>query len=85
MSRINVSSREAAPTASQPLLDRVFKTLGVVADLFCVFARSPAAPEGFLDLSGALSKTLEVKTRERIAIAVAAVDGQRRRTAHRLP
>ncbi len=53
----------------------VHKKLGVVPNLFRVIALSPAALEGFLGLSGALSKTLDVKTRERIAIAVAEANG----------
>ena len=42
---------------------------------FASLALSPAALEGLLGLSGALSKTLDVKTRERIAIAVAEMNG----------
>ena len=75
MSRITTPTRETAPLNSQPLLDGVFKTLGVVPNLFRVFALSPAALGGLLSLSSALSKTLDVKTRERIAIAVAEVNG----------
>jgi uncharacterized peroxidase-related enzyme len=75
MSRIAVPAREAAPAASQPLLDAVEKQLGVVPNLFRLFALSPAALQGFLGLNGALGKALDVKTRERIAIAVAQVNG----------
>jgi len=75
MSRISTPTRDAAPAASQPLLDGVFKKLGVVPNLYRVFALSPAALEGLLGLGGALSKSLDLKTRERIAIAVAEVNG----------
>jgi uncharacterized peroxidase-related enzyme len=75
MLRIAVPSREAAPVASQPLLDAVEKQLGVVPNLFRLMALSPAALQGFLGLNGALGKALDVKTRERIAIAVAQVNG----------
>jgi uncharacterized peroxidase-related enzyme len=75
MSRVTVPSRDSAPTESEPLLDGVFKKLGVVPNVFRLAALSPAALEGFLGLSGALSKTLDVRTRERIAIAVAEVNG----------
>ncbi len=75
MSRITTPTREAAPADSQPLLDGVFKKFGVVPNLFRVFALSRAALAGLLSLSGALSETLDVKTRERIAIAVAQVNG----------
>ena len=68
MSRIAVPTREAAPVASQPLLDAVEKQLGVVPNLFRLIALSPAALQGFLGLNGALGKALDLKTRERIAI-----------------
>lgn len=75
MSRITVPTREAAPTASQPLLDAVEKQLGVVPNLFRLVALSPAALQGFLGLNGALAKALDLKTRERIAIAIAQSNG----------
>ena len=75
MSRITIPTPESAPAASKPLLEGVHKKLGVVPNLFRVAALSPAALEGLLGLSGALSKTLDVRTRERIAIAVAEENG----------
>lgn len=75
MSRIAVPTREASPAASQPLLDAVEKQLGVVPNLFRLIGLSPAALQGFLGLDGALAKTLDVKTRARIALAVAEVNG----------
>lgn len=75
MSKIVVPTREAAPTASQPLLDAVEKQLGVVPNLFRLIGLSPHALQGFLGFNGALGKALDVKTRERIAIAVAQVNG----------
>jgi uncharacterized peroxidase-related enzyme len=75
MSRLTVPTRDEAPVDSQPLLDGVFKKLGVVPNLFRVFAQSPAALGALLGLVGANSKMLDAKTRERIAIAVAEVNG----------
>ena len=75
MSRINVPTREAAPAASQPLLDAVEKQLGVVPNLFRLIGQSPAALEGFLAFSGALGRTLDVKTRNRVALATAEANG----------
>jgi uncharacterized peroxidase-related enzyme len=75
MSRIAIPSRENAPAASQPILDAVYKQLGVVPNLFRLVALSPAALAGMTGLSGALTKALDVKTRERIALAVAQVNG----------
>ena len=74
MSRITVPSRDSAPAASRPFLDAVFKKLGVVPNLFRAIALSPATLEGYLSFNGALSKALDVKTRERIAIAVAQIN-----------
>jgi uncharacterized peroxidase-related enzyme len=77
MSRIPTPATiEAAPVASQPLLEAVKKQLGVVPNLFRLVANSPAALKGYLDLSGALGKgNLPAQTRERIALAVAEVNG----------
>lgn len=75
MSRISLTARDAAPAAAQPLLDAVEKQLGVVPNLYRLLALSPAVLQGALGLSGALAKTLNVKTRERIALAVAQING----------
>lgn len=77
MSRIATpASIEASPAASQPLLQAVQKQLGVVPNLFRVVGNSPASLEGYLGLSGALGKgKLDAKTRERIALAVAEING----------
>ena len=70
------ASIEQAPAAAQPLLQAVKQQLGVVPNLFRLVATSPAALEGYLGLNGALAKgALEAPTRERIALAVAEVNG----------
>ena len=67
---------DAAPAASRPLLDAVKKQLGIVPNLFLLVANSPAALAGYLGLSAALGKgTLAPQTRERIALAVAEING----------
>ena len=77
MSRLPIPATiDAAPAASQPLLEAVKKQLGVVPNMFRLVSTSPAALEGYLGLSGALAKgTLPAPTRERIALAVAEVNG----------
>lgn len=75
MSRIAIPAREDAPKKSQPLLDAVEKQLGVVPNLFRLIGNSPAALEGYLGLNGALGRTLDAKTRERIALAIAQANG----------
>jgi uncharacterized peroxidase-related enzyme len=77
MSRISIPATVAsAPAASQPLLQAVNKQLGSVPNLFRLVAHSPAALEGYLGMSGALGKgALAAATRERIALAVAEING----------
>ena len=77
MSRIPTPATiEAAPAAAQPLLHAVEKQLGSAPNLFRLVANSPAALEGYLGMMGALAKgALPAPTRERIALAVAQVNG----------
>lgn len=75
MPRLTVPIRETGPAASQPLLDAVENQLGVVPNLFRLIGQSPAALDGFLAFSGALGRTLDVKTRNRIALATAEANG----------
>ena len=75
MSRISIPTLDDAPAASRPILEAVNGQLGLVPNLFRLVALSPAALAGMTGLSGALSKALDVKTRERLAIATAQVNG----------
>jgi uncharacterized peroxidase-related enzyme len=76
MTRIATPTADNTPAASLPLLDAVNKQLGVIPNLMKVVGNSPAALEGYLSLSGALGKgTLGAKTGERIALAVAELNG----------
>ncbi|MES3151718.1 carboxymuconolactone decarboxylase family protein [Sphingomonas faeni] len=77
MSRIATPATIAdAPTQSQPLLDAVKAQLGVVPNMFRLISTSPQALEGYLGMSGALGRgALPAATRERIALAVAEVNG----------
>ena len=77
MSRIPTPATIAdAPEKSRPLLDAVAKQLGSAPNLFRLAGTSPAALEGHLGMSGALGKgALPAATRERIALAVAEING----------
>jgi uncharacterized peroxidase-related enzyme len=77
MSRIPTpASIDVAPAAARASLEAVHKQFGVVPNLFRVVANSPAALEGYLGLNAALAKgTLDARTRERIALAVAEMNG----------
>lgn len=64
------------PEKARPLLDAVVKQLGSAPNLFRLVATSPQALEGYLGLSGALARgALPAATRERIALAVAEING----------
>lgn len=77
MSRIPTPpSIEAAPLQARPLLEAVKKQIGAVPNIFRIVSTSPAALEGYLALNGALGKgSLDGKTRERIALAIAELNG----------
>lgn len=75
MSRIAIPPRDILPAASQPILDSVEKALGVVPNLHKVIALNANTLAGFAGLGGGVNKTLDVKTRERIALAVAQING----------
>lgn len=77
MSRIPTpASIEKSLPAAQPLLEAVKRQLGVVPNMFRIIGNSPAGLEGYLSLLGALGKgELEPKTRTRIAMVVAELNG----------
>jgi len=77
MSRIPTpASIETSPAPSQPLLEAVNKQIGSVPNLFRLVGVSPAGLEAYLGMNGALGKgSLDARTRERIALAVAEING----------
>lgn len=77
MSRIPTPATiDSAPAESRRLLEDVKKQLGAVPNLFRLVANSPKALKGYLELLGALGEgALPAPTRERIALAVAEVNG----------
>ena len=75
MSRLSIPALDDVPEASKPILDAVRKQLGVVPNMYRLMAQSPATLQGFTSNNAALSKILDVKTRERIALAVAQING----------
>lgn len=75
MPRLTVPPRDDVPADSKPILDAVEKRLGVVPNMFRLIASSPAVLQGYTANNAALTRALEVKTRERIALAVAQENG----------
>jgi len=75
MSRISIPPLEAAAEASKPILNSVQKQFGVVPNMFRILGVSSLALEAYSSHSKTLSKAIDIKTRERIALAVAQVNG----------
>jgi uncharacterized peroxidase-related enzyme len=75
MPRIAIPGRDDAPAESQAILDSVNKMLGFVPNLQRLMSISPNALSGWAGLMGSLSKSLDVKTRDGIALAVSEADG----------
>jgi uncharacterized peroxidase-related enzyme len=72
MARITQISPEAATGRARDLLEAVKAKLGLVPNMTRAMANAPVVLDGYLQLSGALSKgTLPAKSREQIALAVA--------------
>ncbi|MBI2253405.1 MAG: peroxidase-related enzyme [Proteobacteria bacterium] len=77
MSRIPTPATiDDAPEAARPLLEGVKKKFGMVPNMFRLVANSAAALKGYLGLADALGHgALPPQTRERIALAVAEING----------
>jgi len=75
MSRIITPTPNAAPEESQATLNAIKAKLGQVPNFFRVLSNSPSVINAHAALSQNLGKALDLKTRERIALAVAAVNG----------
>ena len=75
MSRISIPETAAAPEGSQATLGAINGKLGRVPNFFRVLSNSPAVINAHAALNQGLGKALDLKTRERIALAVAAVNG----------
>jgi uncharacterized peroxidase-related enzyme len=75
LSRLRISTRDAAPEGSKPVLDAVYRRLGVVPNLSRLIGSSPVALGAFAALQDGLGDALDAKTRERIALAVAQCNG----------
>jgi uncharacterized peroxidase-related enzyme len=75
MSRIAIPTRDEAHPDAQPTLDNVNKLLGFVPNLHRLMSINPNVLAGWLGLQSNLAKTLDVKTRDAIALAVSDANG----------
>src|SRR5439155_15158406 len=72
MSRITAVDRNAAGTGVRKNFDAIEKQLGLVPNMMRTMAQSPVILEGYLGLSGALSRgLLPTQLQERLALAIA--------------
>jgi uncharacterized peroxidase-related enzyme len=75
MPRIAALKPEQVPADSKPTLDMFTRNLGFTPNMMATFAASPIAFNAWATLRGSLSKTLDLKTRESISLAVSEVNG----------
>jgi len=75
MARLNIPTIDQAPTKSQPILQNYVKVLGLVPNFFALISQSPDALKAIAGMHGALGKSLGHKTRERIHVMTAEVNG----------
>lgn len=75
MARIAIPTKDQAPAKSQPILENYDKVLGVVPNFFALISQSPDALKAIADMHATLGKSLGHKTRERIHVMTAEVNG----------
>lgn len=75
MARAAALKPEHVPADSKPALDMFTKNIGFTPNMMATFAQSPIAFNAWATLLGALSKALDVKTRDSIGLAVSEVNG----------
>lgn len=75
MPRTEALKSEQVPATSKPTLDAFTKSIGFTPNMMAAFAQSPIAFNAWAALLGAMSKALDVKTRDSIGLAVSEVNG----------
>ncbi|WP_417774140.1 carboxymuconolactone decarboxylase family protein [Stappia sp.] len=75
MPRIAIPMHDDPSHASRPVLDAIRDNLGFVPNVFRLIANSPEVLTCFAAFQAGLAGTLGAKTRARIALAVAQVNG----------
>lgn len=75
MARLTIPTKETAPAKAQPILENYEKALGMIPNFFALIAQSPDALKAVADMHAALGKSLGHKTRERIHVMTAEVNG----------
>lgn len=73
--RIGLLDFEEASESAKAILKKVRSFLGFIPNLHRLMANSPAVLTAYASMREALGKTLDLKTREAIALAVSEVNG----------
>lgn len=74
MARIAIPARDEAPTSTHSTLDAIGSQAGYIPNMFRMLASSPDTFAGVISFQGAMSRALNVKTRDAIALAVTQVN-----------
>src|SRR6201991_4531794 len=75
MARAATLTMQQVPDESKPTLGAFTKNIGFTPNMMATFAASPIAFNAWAALLGTLSKSLDVKTRDSIGLAVSEVNG----------
>ena len=75
MARSTPLTPDQVPAESKTTLDAFSKNIGFTPNMMATFAHSPIAFNAWASLLGSLSKSLDVKTRDSIGLAVSEVNG----------
>jgi len=75
MARTAALQPEQVPADSKPTLAAFTRNIGFTPTMMATFAQSPIAFNAWATLLGSLSKSLDVKTRDSIGLAVSEVNG----------
>jgi uncharacterized peroxidase-related enzyme len=70
MARIELRTREQAPTETQEILDEMQQRLGFLSNGLRLLSLSPSVLRAYVDLQTTMSQVLDAKTREAVALAV---------------
>lgn len=75
MARIELPTRQQAAAETHEILDSVQQRLGFLPNGLRLLSLSPRALQAYVDLQAAMSRVLDEKTQEAVALAVSSANG----------
>ncbi|MEU6325032.1 carboxymuconolactone decarboxylase family protein [Streptomyces sp. NPDC047009] len=75
MSRLNTPSPDDVTAGARGILDNIGAQLGFVPNMFKTIASNPTVLDAVVTLQGTMSRVLDAKTRDTIALAVSQANG----------